>query len=555
MASIRSLGGGEIHEYTSLLEDTRRQALDRLVQNATLVGANAVALDALRQLRAVGHDERDRRLRHGRRRHPGRVRGAPPAVRVAGDDRRACSIGRALVVLGGILLAALGLVLFVSTDPPLITGVAPGRDRRRDDRRRAHRADALPLRRGGVRRRATRARVAANRSTSRWTRGSSGPTSGSSIRRPDRDARLDRSDERRAAVPRRGVTLVARSGSPGAFTGPCYPRRPGPIPTRLRVQEPIHPPMAAVDPGAPARPVAPARPRRPPRTKSPLPYLNRELSWLEFNARVLHEARDERNPLLERVKFLTIFASNLDEFFQVRIAGLREQVESGSVPPRARRPHGRRQLAAARERVLELVADHSADLRSTSGGPSPRKGVEVLDYSVDPRASRGAPAALPRRDLPGPDAARGRPGPPVPVHLDAQPVDRGRAHRPRDRRARASRGSRCPQILPRLLEVGADALRAHRPGHRGQPRRAVPRHGDRRAPPLPGHPQRRPRDRGGRGRRPAARDRGGAAPAALRRGGPPRGRALDAGRDAHAPAARPRPRRRRTATRSAACST
>src|SRR5678815_111357 len=91
-------------------------------------------------------------------------------------------------------------------------------------------------------------------------------------------------------------------------------------------------------------------------------YLNRELSWLEFNARVLHEARDERNPLLERVKFLAIFAGNLDEFFQVRVAGLRQQVEAGKV---ARSPDGRtpdEQLAAARERVLGLVADQSAIL-------------------------------------------------------------------------------------------------------------------------------------------------------------------------------------------------
>ena len=63
----------------------------------------------------------------------------------------------------------------------------------------------------------------------------------------------------------------------------------------------------------------------------PALYINRELSWIEFNQRVLDEAMDIRHPLLERVKFLSIFSSNLDEFFMIRVSGIKDQIAAGVI--------------------------------------------------------------------------------------------------------------------------------------------------------------------------------------------------------------------------------
>src|SRR5215218_9911054 len=86
------------------------------------------------------------------------------------------------------------------------------------------------------------------------------------------------------------------------------------------------------------------------------PYLNRELSWLDFNARVLALAEDPATPLLDRVKFLAIFSQNLDEFFQVRVAGLKDRIAAGV---RRRSADGRtaaEQLDAVLARSRELSA-------------------------------------------------------------------------------------------------------------------------------------------------------------------------------------------------------
>jgi polyphosphate kinase len=111
-------------------------------------------------------------------------------------------------------------------------------------------------------------------------------------------------------------------------------------------------------------------------------YLNRELSWLEFNARVLALAEDAALPLLERLKFVAIFAQNLDEFFQVRVSGLQEQVEAGVSK---RSPDGRtpaEQLQGIRERAQEL-SDKAAELFAAELVPALEKERIKIVRSVD----------------------------------------------------------------------------------------------------------------------------------------------------------------------------
>lgn len=114
--------------------------------------------------------------------------------------------------------------------------------------------------------------------------------------------------------------------------------------------------------------------------RDPKYYFNRELSWLEFNDRVLHEALDSRTPLLERLKFLAIFSSNLDEFFMVRVAGLKQQVEAGvtSLTADGRTPSD--QLDGINQRLLPMVKEQHEHFEQILRPLLAQQRIYLLEY-------------------------------------------------------------------------------------------------------------------------------------------------------------------------------
>src|ERR1700733_13038562 len=124
--------------------------------------------------------------------------------------------------------------------------------------------------------------------------------------------------------------------------------------------------------------------------ESPELYLNRELSLLEFQKRVLEQARDLENALLERVKFLSIVSSNLDEFFMVRVAGLQKQAASGVQEASVDGLSAALQFQRIRQEVRRLVEEIQDLLRDELLPALEREGIRISEFSSLPPEERSA---------------------------------------------------------------------------------------------------------------------------------------------------------------------
>jgi polyphosphate kinase len=193
----------------------------------------------------------------------------------------------------------------------------------------------------------------------------------------------------------------------------------------------------------------------------PAVFINRELSWLDFNQRVLAEACDARHPLLERVKFLAIFSSNLDEFFMIRVAGVKRKIHAGLLEQGADGRTPVAQYAAIRERTQDLLREQSRVYERVILPRLRRHRIALTRVDRLPRSSQDMLERYFRREV-------------FPV-LTPQAIDHAR------RFPHISNGSlnlfvrletrgtsrfarvKIPAVLPRLIDVPEDDLIEGRP--------------------------------------------------------------------------------------------
>src|SRR6476659_145912 len=253
----------------------------------------------------------------------------------------------------------------------------------------------------------------------------------------------------------------------------------------------IRPDDAALVDSAPEVPPAATSPA----VDNPLPedrYLNRELSWLDFNARVLALAADTSLPLLERAKFLAIFASNLDEFYMVRVAGLKRRDEMGLSVRSADGLSPREQLRRINERTQQISSRH-AHVFSDSVRPAlAEQGIVIVTWAeLDDGERERLSTYFHEQVFPVLTPLAVDPAHPFPfvsglslnLAITIKLPDDGTQHFAR---------IKVPDNVDRFV-----ALPPHGGVDLGLPHGAVSWPGDRRAPRLPDHPQRGLRGRGG----------------------------------------------------------
>ncbi len=205
---------------------------------------------------------------------------------------------------------------------------------------------------------------------------------------------------------------------------------------------------------------------RAPELSDPKLYINRELSWLTFNQRVLAEAADPTLPLFERLRFLGIVSTNLDEFFMVRVAGLKQQLSGGVVETRADGMLAGDQLAAISERVHGMVDEQYRIFRDEVVPLLAQHGILMPPIDKLSAAQKNAVRAyFSRAVFPALTPLAVDPGHPFP-HLKNKSLNlavflrRGRAGRARRRGEKLLAVVQVPAVLPRVVPVPSTSGRS-----------------------------------------------------------------------------------------------
>ena len=200
--------------------------------------------------------------------------------------------------------------------------------------------------------------------------------------------------------------------------------------------------------------------RRRPARKEPAQtrYFQRELSWIEFDARVLELARDVDIPLLERLRFVSIFASNLDEFFMVRVAGLVEDADAGRRTP-AGEPSLREVIGRLTTRSAELLALQSRIVQRDLLPALAEHGIRILTLDECSSEERSAlDAAFHRAIFPVLTPLAVGPGQPFP-YISGLSLSLGVLVRDPETHQRRFARVKVPEVLPRFMAVGDDESR------------------------------------------------------------------------------------------------